>query len=216
MENLEYILSQHTPGIIGMDKCKKSAVCIPLIRTERGYDILFEIRSAKIDSQPGDICLPGGMVESGEEPKEAALREICEELLIEPSQIQMLGLTDLLLMPSLVIYPYAVMLSDYEETYSSDEVEKVFRVPLDFFRTHKPEVYQIEMPVVPPEDFPYDRIVGGRDYRWRRRIDEIYFYKYGNYNIWGLTAKIMDSFRKVLDQKCRVPGGNRRIKEGEG
>lgn len=63
-------LSHHQSTIIGLDECKKSAVCIPLLRKEQGYDILFEVRSGKIKHQPGDICFPGGMVE----PSETSLR----------------------------------------------------------------------------------------------------------------------------------------------
>ncbi|MCC8081758.1 MAG: CoA pyrophosphatase, partial [Lachnospiraceae bacterium] len=68
-------LRQHKPTLIGMDRCQKAAVCIPLIETEDGYDLLFEVRSSSIESQPGDVCFPGWMVERGEDTQSAALRE---------------------------------------------------------------------------------------------------------------------------------------------
>ena len=64
----------HKASIIGMDQARKSAVCIPLIDTADGFDVLFEIRSSQIQSQPGDVCFPGGMVEPGETEAQAAVR----------------------------------------------------------------------------------------------------------------------------------------------
>ena len=43
-----------------------------------GLCLLFEVRSPKLKSQPGDICFPGGR-SGGESPQECALRETQEE-----------------------------------------------------------------------------------------------------------------------------------------
>lgn len=191
-------LAQHKPTLIGIEDCKKSAVCIPLIQTRQGYEVLFEVRSSKIVSQPGDICLPGGMLEPGEAPQEAAVREAMEELLVSNTQIQMLGLMDVLFTGmGLILYPYAVVLKDYQGTYSKDEVEEVFTVPLEFFLNGEPKVYQTEAQVIPGEDFPYDLIYGGRDYAWRKRREDVLFYQYKDRVIWGLTAKIIRSFARI-------------------
>ena len=191
-------LSQHKSTLIGIHECKKSAVCIPLIETKNGCEVLFEVRSAKIARQPGDVCFPGGMLEPKETPEEAALREAMEELLISEEQIQMLGLMDVLHTGTgLILYPFAVVLQKYCGTYSEDEVEEIFTVPLDFFLNTEPEVYRTEAQVIPGEDFPYDLIHGGRNYVWRKRREDICFYRYDNYTIWGLTAKIMRSFVEI-------------------
>ncbi len=194
-------LRQHKPSLIGMDRCRKAAVCIPLIRTENGYDLLFEVRSSFIESQPGDICFPGGMAEPDEDTQAAALREIAEELLISPEQVELLSLMDVLGGSRLYVYPYAVLLSDYHGSFSTDEVESVFRVPLDFFFEQEPEIYYTTMKVLPEENFPYDRIYGGRDYAWRERREEVLFYQYGEYTIWGMTAKIVCSFAEIIKRK---------------
>jgi len=194
-------LRQHKPSLIGMDRGRKAAVCIPLIRTENGYDLLFEVRSSFIESQPGDICFPGGMAEPDEDTQAAALREIAEELLISPEQVELLSLMDVLGGSRLYVYPYAVLLSDYHGSFSTDEVESVFRVPLDFFFEQEPEIYYTTMKVMPEENFPYDRIYGGRDYAWRERREEVLFYQYGEYTIWGMTAKIVCSFAEIIKRK---------------
>ncbi|MCD8299725.1 MAG: CoA pyrophosphatase [Clostridiales bacterium] len=194
------LLKHHKPTLIGLDRAKKAAVCIPLIETEDGWDILFEIRAADIASQPGDICFPGGLLESGETTQEAAVRETMEELLVREDQIEILGLMDVFAGGggNLFVYPYAGILSGYEGTFSTDEVETVFCMPLTFFLENEPEVYRISMKVIPQEGFPYERIHGGRDYGWRERTEEVLFYKYEDYNIWGMTAKILKAFVDVI------------------
>ena len=191
-------LRQHKPTLIGMDTCRKAAVCIPLIETTDGYDLLFEVRSSSIDSQPGDVCFPGGMVMPGEPTRDAALREMGEELLVRPDQVEMLGLMDVLGGSRLYVYPYAVLLNYYENTFSEDEVASVFRVPLTFFFEQDPERYYTTMKVIPEEPFPFDRIYGGRDYAWRERREEILFYQYEEHTIWGMTAKMVFSFARIF------------------
>jgi hypothetical protein len=47
--------------IIGEDsEYSKYAVVIPLIWVENSLSILFEVRSKKMKSQPGEISFPGG------------------------------------------------------------------------------------------------------------------------------------------------------------
>ena len=200
MEKKEQLnrISRHKASIIGMDQARKSAVCIPLIDTADGFDVLFEIRSSQIQSQPGDVCFPGGMVEPGETEAQAAVREMMEELLVDASQIHMVGPMDIFPASRLYVYPFVVLLEQYGNTFSTDEVEAVFRVPLQFFLETEPEVYYTRMKVIPGEDFPYDRIYGGRNYGWRERREEIFFYQYKQYNIWGMTAKMIEALARLI------------------
>lgn len=109
----------------------------------------------------------------------------------------MFGLMDVLHTNTLMLYPYAAKLTDYDMTYSAAEVERVFCVPLSFFQTQKPEQYRITLPVHPPEDFSLSRIVGGKQYQWRERREDIVFYQYQNWTIWGITAKILQAFARI-------------------
>ncbi len=201
-DNLEF-LKEHKPTLIGLPEARKAAVCIPLIETDEGWDILFEVRAADIESQPGDICFPGGGLEEGETTAQAAVREMTEELLVSRDQIEMLGLLDVFGGGSgmLYVYPYAVILSGYKGTFSPAEVERVFRVPLAWFCENGPEVYHTSMQVIPGEGFPYDRIHDGRGYTWRKRSDEVLFYQYGDETIWGMTAKILNAFIKIYKEE---------------
>lgn len=200
MENLKDILAHHTPTFIGMDQCHQAAVCIPLLKNASGgYDVLFEVRAATIAHQPGDVCLPGGMVEEGETPREAALRELQEELLLNKDQICYIGDVDKLYTGSrLIMYSFAAEVTEYQNTFSPAEVDEVFHVPLEFFLHTEPKCYITRARVEPGEDFPYDLICGGREYNWRSRKEDVCFYQYEGHVIWGLTAKVIRAFAEVV------------------
>ena len=192
-------LKHHQSTLLGIENYKKYAVCIPLIFSEEGCKVLFAVRASHIAHQPGDICFPGGKIEAGETPEQAAVRETMEELLIEEEQLEMYGLMDVLLNgTSQMIYPFASELKEYQGTWSNDEVETTFVVPLDYFLNTEPELFYTRVESIPEEDFPFDRIHDGKKYSWRKSRNEIYFYSYEGHEIWGLTAKIMKSFVDII------------------
>ena len=191
-------IKAHAATLVGIRHCNQFAVCIPLLETDEGYALLFEVRSAKIDRQPGDICFPGGMLETGETPAKAAVRETCEELLIEESRLELLGKMDTLVEDGgMVLHTFAVVLKDYRGTYSEAEVESVFTVPLHALLHMEPERYFITEHTVPDENFPFDRIRNGREYPWRKKREEILFYPWKDKVIWGITAKLLEAFLEV-------------------
>ena len=199
------LLKNHIPTIIGMDECNKFAVSIMLLENNSDYDVLFEVRSSKINRQPGDICLPGGMLEKNEAPEEAALREASEELQIPTSDMEIITPLDILIGTGTIVYTYAVKLNNYNGSYSKSEVAETFTVPLSFFLNTEPEIYYTTTQTIPDKDFPFDKIYGGKNYDWRKARTPIYFYIYKSRVIWGMTAKIMRSFsgiyKSVLENK---------------
>ncbi len=185
-------LSNRIPERIEHEKEKVSAVLLPLIKKDGCYHILFEVRSNKLTHQPGEICFPGGRRESGETSMQAAIRETCEELLVSESDIQLYGPLDYFLSPAgLRIDAYLGELVNYDGQFSKDEVSDVFTVPLEFFQNNQPEQYYNKIQILPEDDFPFDKIPGGRDYPWAKGKYEVLFYEYDGYMIWGLTAKIL-------------------------
>ena len=195
---IKTIWAGHTPQIRPpKSKGCGSSVLIPLIRTDMGYDILFEIRAFHLDKQPGEVCLPGGRREPGETPRETAIRETAEELLVDRDQIHMIAELDGAPGPGgACIWPFVGMLSDYQDTWSRDEVDRTFRVPFSWFLAHEPEVYEVAMQTVPGEDFPFDRLPHGREYPWKQQHREVCFYQYGDITIWGVTAGLIRAFVK--------------------
>ena len=74
------------------------------------------------------------------------------------------------------LFSYIGVLHDYEGTWSASEVDRVFTLPLDWILQNDPDVYKIKLARQMPEDFPYEYIPGGREYRWREQSYSVPFY----------------------------------------
>ena len=154
-----------------------SAVLIPFLIRDGVCHVLYEVRAAKLRSQPGEICFPGGRIEEGETPLETAVREATEELCIDRNGIEIVGSLDDTIGPGAIpLFTYIGVLHDYAGTWSHAEVDRVFTVPLDWILTNDPEIYRIRLMREMPEDFPYEYVPGGRDYRWRDQYYSVPFY----------------------------------------
>ena len=200
MQNRE-IFSIRRPGIIGEEQFRQYAVLIPLIEDSEGISLLFEKRSSALKRQPGEICFPGGKLEPGESMEECAVRETMEELLVGREQIEILGPGDIFVSPfNLMLHPFIGILRAYPDTFSTDEVAEIIRVPLAFFRNHNPEKYESRLVNEPPQDFPYEWIPGGEKYPWAQGKYDILFYRHGEHVIWGMTARIAKSAVELIDR----------------
>lgn len=163
-----------------------------------GYDIVLEVRASTLEQQPGEVCCPGGHVEPEETPREAAVRETCEELLVSPTQVTVLGSLGTVAGPGgLPLHVFVATLTDYVGTFSADEVASVFTLPLCWLLTHDPEVYTVTYDPHPPEDFPWDRVEGGCGYHWRSKREEVPFYDTKPV-VWGATARALWLFAQVM------------------
>ena len=79
--------------------------------TEIGGELHFILtkRAAGVN-QPGDVCFPGGAVEPGEDPLDAAFRETREELCVQQEQMELIAPLDWYLNYSgNLIFPYAMI-----------------------------------------------------------------------------------------------------------
>jgi len=195
-------LKDREPGLLLQESCRKSAVIIPIIEKEGGAEILFEVRSSRIGRQPGDICFPGGALQDGETAVQAAVREACEELLISPEDLEIACPCDLFHNESLLVYPYAAFLRNYSGSFSPDEVAEVFTVPLEHFLESEPFMCRSRMVRDVDEDFPYHLIAGGRNYKWPERIDNELFYILKDRALWGITARILNGFIRLLKEEA--------------
>ena len=185
-------------NIISESNQKHYAIAIPFVDDEH---LLFQVRSDKLDRQPGDICFPGGAVESNESPKEAVIRELSEELFLSEEQIELQEETSLLINDSAIIHCFPCRISDYDGSFNQEEVAKVFLVPISFFENTAVKVYEVDWKPVFPEDFPFDKIHGGRNYGWRPRKSRIRFYEYEGRVIWGMTARIIENYVCAAEKK---------------
>ncbi|MDN7245405.1 CoA pyrophosphatase [Planococcus shenhongbingii] len=194
-------IQTHKPEVLGSRDFAKFAILLPLIEKDGEIHVLFEKRAETLRKQPGEVCFPGGRIDPQDKsPESAALRETDEELGISEDEISAVFPLDYMVSPfGMIIYAFAGFINAAAEFKPNPaEVGELFSVPLSFFLENPPRVYQINFDVQPEESFPYDLIVGGRDYSWRTRNLEEYFYLYEDKVIWGLTARILSHFIDII------------------
>lgn len=183
----------------------ESAVFLPLIDTEEGTEILFEVRSSKLNWQPGEVCFPGGKVEKSDKSSmHAAIRETCEELQIPEENIIVYGQLDSFYSQlGIMAYPYVGKIKEHNCIKpSAGEVEKVFTVPLEFLLKTTPE--EVEMELVTrtiSNNFPKELIKDYKEGYVRRKNYKLYFYRYKEFIIWGFTARILKNFLDIYKDK---------------
>ncbi len=169
----------------------KAAVFIPIVEAEGKPSILFEVRS-KLIGQAGEVCFPGGRIEEGETPYEAAVRETIEELDIPKSSIEVSAPMFYLSGPAgAEIYSYLGFVNDYKGTFSESETQYIFTLPIEELLNIKPIVSDTTFVQTPGENFPYDLIPDGRNYHWANIKRNYYFYETRYGVIWGLTGQIL-------------------------
>lgn len=180
-----------------INNTKKYAVMILLYKKNENIYIIFEKRGNSI-KQPGEISFPGGEIEKGETPIQAALRETQEEIEISMDSIEIIAkLPSLILMDSIEIIPIVGLL---EEKYDQEklreinntEVDQCFMESIDSLINQKPRSGEISYKIILNEDFPIEYLPNGEKYNWKNGTRTIYFYSLENGEIlWGLTAQIV-------------------------
>lgn len=193
-------LEKRTPKVL--DLIGEYSVLLPLIQIDNQWNIIFEMRSMNLNTQPGEISFPGGKVENGESFKEAAIRETMEELMIERKNIKIFGELDYLVSPSNIsIHCFVGTISGLkvDDIYPNiEEVDHIFTVPLQYFLTTEPKIYSLNLETQFNNEFPYNLIPKGVDYDFRKVVNKVCFYEYNNYIIWGYTAKMIKNFIEIL------------------
>ncbi len=196
-ELLDRIFKNRKGNILG--NYKKSAVMLLICEVNGVECIIYEQRSLSLRHQPGDVCFPGGRIEEGESPKEAAIREATEELGIKEEDIEYLGEMDYFISPyGAIMYPFVGRLKSLKLQPNEKEVKELFMVPIEYFMVNEPMVHEVSIIPQIKEDFPYDMIYGGKGYKFAKGKMNQYFYSYQGHNIWGFTALITKSFIELL------------------
>ncbi len=176
----------------------RSAVVVPLLKGDQGVEIVFELRAGHLRRSPGEVGFPGGRLEPGESPWQAALRELQEELGVDAGQVELLGALpeqqrsrgELIVPHVCVVEPGAALRPH------SDEVEEAFTIPLDFLLRNPFQEARIIEEYSLSEDFPRHHLPGGN---WKRRlVRPVYYLAYDRYLIWGLTARVLIQLLDLL------------------
>ena len=162
---------------------RKAAVLLALFQEHGETYLAFIRRASTLRSHSGEIAFPGGSVDVTDvSPVKTALREAQEEIGLDPTRAEVLGVlspvftvvSNFLITPVVAFLPQGLGALELQVS----EVAEIILVPLDGLAD--PTIAHTE--------------------EWTRggltRI--VYFYDYGSYRIWGATARILNMLLEVL------------------
>lgn len=185
-----------------MDVKGNYSVLIPLIYNNGRWEIIYELRSKYMKTQPGEVSFPGGRLENNETFEQAAIRETIEELGIKEDAIEILGELDFLVSyANFTIHCFLGIIDGVElkdMQVNSDEVDHIFTVPVDFFLEREPLMHELALRTEESDSFPYELIPKGKKYKFREGKNQVHFYQYNEYIIWGFTARMTKQFVEII------------------
>jgi 8-oxo-dGTP pyrophosphatase MutT (NUDIX family) len=110
------------------------AAVLVAITDRPGPGVILTLRREHLRTHAGQVALPGGRIDPGEDAVAAALREAQEELLLDPAQVEIVGaiepyrtVTGYIVTPVIGIIPPDLPLTPHEP-----EVADWFEAPLAF------------------------------------------------------------------------------------
>ncbi len=167
------------PRVISDPLLVRAAVVIPIIESGNGPLLLFTKRTETVRYHKGQISFPGGAQDGSESLESTALRETEEETGIASEQVRILGrFHDYLSSSNYRVTAFVAVVSpDARFVPSPAEVAYLILVPLQFFLENQPEC---------------------RMMRRRGQETPVYFYRYSDEVIWGLTARIVKEFVEAV------------------
>jgi len=151
-----------------------AAVLVPIVEREGEQQVLLTRRHLDLRHHPGQVSFPGGRIEPGEEPLDAALREAEEEIGLEIGAAEILGrLDDTLVLASPFRLTPIVARAPYPYPYAArqGEVDEILFVPLAALA--RPGTHHTEA-----------REAYGM-------FHEVHFYDVGPVHVFGATARIL-------------------------
>ena len=192
--------SNYSPYINGWSDMKRASVAILLVDIEEKTKIVFQVRAMHMRNQPGDISLPGGQIETNEDPKETVIREVCEELGLSEEDFEIVTPLDILVTHyGLIVHPFLGYIKNYNNIMiNKDEVDHIFLASANELMKINTVKDISKINVQRNEDFPYHLIKDGENYKFKEGLYKSLFYNYEEYTIWGMTALILENFLNYI------------------
>lgn len=158
---------------------KPSAVLVPVVLGPRP-SLLLTLRAAKLSSHAGQVAFPGGRIEPGENPEQAALREAAEEVGLDPRLPRILGrLPGHVTGTGYHVTPVLALLEPpLNLVPSPDEVEQAFEYDL--------------APLLDPA------LPERRTAVWKGERRSFHVWPHPTHYVWGATAAIMRNLALLL------------------
>jgi 8-oxo-dGTP pyrophosphatase MutT (NUDIX family) len=162
------------PVLPAFPGARVSAVLVVLADGGHGAEVLLTRRSMQLRNHRGEVSFPGGRLDPGETPVEAALREAHEEVGLEPHRPLIVGELEHLntvVSNSYIVPVVATLDAPIELDARTGEVDRVLWTPIREFT--KPGTYRVE--------------------RWSRPPLErdLHFFELDDETVWGATAHML-------------------------
>ena len=168
---------------LGRADLKRAAVLVLFYPGKEGLHVLLTKRTEDVEHHKGQISFPGGVCDDVDKHiVETALRECEEEVGLSRSAVDVLGIFNEYETPSgFAITPVIAWVPELPRLNpSAAEVAQILEVPVALFLDKRNE--RVE-----------------RRRRMGRELD-VYFYRFGEHEIWGATASILRAFLHCLTE----------------
>ena len=158
-----------------------AAVLVPLVWRLEGLQVLLTERAQHLNHHAGQVSFPGGRIEPADaDAQSAALREAEEEIGLAARHVEVIGyLPDHLIISGYRVTPVvALVRPPFDLTIDQREVTAAFEVPLQHVLDSR------------------NHVLTRRDFRGESM--ELIDLPYGRHNIWGATAGMLLTLRRLL------------------
>jgi 8-oxo-dGTP pyrophosphatase MutT (NUDIX family) len=156
---------------------RTSAVLVALLEGGDGCEVVLTRRAAHLRHHRGEVSFPGGRLDPGEHPVDAALREAEEEIGLDRGRLEVVGGLEPVstwVSSSYIVPVVARCHGRPQWVPNPGEVDRVFTVPLA--ELTRPDTYRNEVWSRPPDEW------------------ELHFFELDDETIWGATGRMLRRF----------------------
>ena len=159
---------------------RAAAVLLPILDRPGGLTVLLTLRASDLRAHSGQVAFPGGKIDAGETPHDAALREAQEEIGLEARFVEPLGWLDpFFTATGFRVAPLVTLIEpSFALTINKLEVDEVFETPIAFLM-----------------DAANHRL---EEREWAGRRRRYYAMPHEGRYIWGATAGILRNLYEKL------------------
>jgi 8-oxo-dGTP pyrophosphatase MutT (NUDIX family) len=162
---------------------------------ESGWTLPLTLRPSTLQHHGGQVCLPGGRLEPGENPLQAALREFEEELGVAPGLIADCGelSRQYVYASGNLVHPVVTIIEPPGHSWVPDpsEVDEVIPLPVAALLDPRRRQQLTKRRVVRVKTKEVDRLVFRAD-----------AFQYDRHMVWGATALILDQLAQILQNQA--------------
>ncbi|HSH32526.1 MAG TPA: CoA pyrophosphatase [Actinomycetota bacterium] len=163
-----------------------AAVMVPLI-TQPEPSLMFTVRAAAMSRHAGEISFPGGLQDPGETLVETVLREVNEELGLDPDAVRIVGALPSVhtFVSGILVVPFVGMLATMPVlTVSDGEIDELLTFPV--------------MRLAEAEAVVHYDLDGGRTWKG-------FAYELDGATIWGATGWMLHTLLETIRKDTSWP-----------